>query len=302
MPSRHSKERPWLTDLQIMHSSLKVTLYIALLISAIATASAAYDAPAALPPSLMRYTTDVLGSGSTRVILYESSGTYTEISDVTTGLATVGPSGAVFPSVSGPPSHGSYTYTIDPLNPSHATITYHGGRLPNDELYFATADAGSRQPQDYASFGSDTFALFPLQGAANATNVSMRTTLSSGHSTTLGFVIGGTKTTWVLVRAVGAGLGAFGVSGTAVQPAFTLYDAKQTVVGTSAGWGADPNLVAGLNTVASRAGAFPLSDTSDEGVALLPLKPGAYTAAITANTGGELLCEAYFLPYGADLP
>lgn len=83
------------------------------------------------------------------------------------------------------------------------------------------------------------------------------------------------------------------------QPSFTLYDGKQTLVGQSAAWGADPNLLPGYKAIASRIGAFPLSDSSDEGVLLLPLQPGAYTAVFKVSTSGQILCETYLLPYSS---
>lgn len=89
------------------------------------------------------------------------------------------------------------------------------------------------------------------------------------------------------------------------SPSFTLYNPGPTVIGfvlswgpdTSTIWSADPNLVDGYNTIFSLVGAFPLNPRSDEGVLLLPLNPGAYTAAFQAGSAGAILCEVYLLPY-----
>lgn len=60
---------------------------------------------------------------------------------------------------------------------------------------------------------------------------------------------------------------------------------------------ADPNLVGGYEIVFSMVGAFPLKGGSDEGVLLVPLNPGAYTAMYQAGCTGTILCEAYILPF-----
>jgi hypothetical protein len=84
-----------------------------------------------------------------------------------------------------------------------------------------------------------------------------------------------------------------------------LYDPVLTVIGfglaegsiPSTVWSSDPNLVNGYNTIFSLVGAFPLNAGSDEGVLLLPLNPGAYTAVFQAGSAGAILCEVYLLPY-----
>ena len=81
------------------------------------------------------------------------------------------------------------------------------------------------------------------------------------------------------------------------KPSFALYDSNQRVIGTSSVWSSDPNLILGYSTIFSMTGAFPLNSGSDEGVLLIQLPPGAYTAVFKAADAGTILCEVYILPF-----
>jgi hypothetical protein len=174
-----------------------------------------------------------------------------------------------------------------------------GGSLANDDLYFTAADSGAQMPPGgYTVFGySSSFALYPQQVNNGGCNVSNRCQLAVGGTAILGFVVQSGGPRWVLLRAIGASLGNFGVSSTVSNPSFTLYDSTETVQGTSSVWSSDPNLVGSYETIFSLVGAFPLNSGSDEGILLVPLKPGAYTAQFKAGSSGAMLFEAYILPF-----
>jgi hypothetical protein len=248
-------------------------------------------APAVISPCLVQYSLNqTLGPNTTRLFLYNADNTYVEINSYSTaGLGTSGGTSAV--------RQGSYTYTVDPLNASHATIVYDGGSTsPPDQLYFLSSTTGTQSPSLVVANVLTGFTLYPRQNASGGVNVSNRIQLNANGSTYTGLVIqGGAR--WVLIRAVGSTLAKFGVSPVVSGPSFTLYNSQQTSVGTSSVWSADPNLVTGYNTIFSLAGAFPLNSGSDEGVALISLNPGAYTIAFQATSGGQMLCEAYLLPF-----
>ena len=78
-----------------------------------------------------------------------------------------------------------------------------------------------------------------------------------------------------------------------------LRGRRRSVAKVSSGevWSVDPNLVGGYQKVFSFAGVFPLSNGSDEGVLLVPLNPGVYTAVFKAGSAGTILCETYILPF-----
>jgi uncharacterized protein (DUF1800 family) len=106
-----------------------------------------------------------------------------------------------------------------------------------------------------------------------------------------GFVVsGGPKT--VLVRAVGPGLAAFGVTGTLPDPTLTLFDAGNVPVVSNDNW--DAANAASFGQV----GAFALPANSKDAVIVTTLQPGAYTAQISGvgplNTGVAIL-ELYDL-------
>ncbi len=104
-----------------------------------------------------------------------------------------------------------------------------------------------------------------------------------------GFVIGGAPKT-VLIRAIGPGLGAFGVPGTLPDPFLTLFDGASKVIATNDTWNA-----ADLATMTS-VGAFPLPAGSKDAVIVTTLPPGNYTAQISGlgnpPTGAAIL-EVY---------
>jgi hypothetical protein len=224
------------------------------------------------------------------------------------------------------PYSGTYNYSVDPQNPSHATIVYDGGAGPlaNNDLYFYSANFGGLSPPGMFFPGGEVpgFWWSPMQLNNGGVNISNRCQLSSGAVAISGFVVESTgpglagsgnvslflpssgesllQSTgprWVLLRAVGASLTSFGVSGVVSNPSFTLYDSNQTPLRSSSVWSSDPNLTGGYSTVFSLAGAFPLNTGSDEGVLLVQLPPGGYTAVFKAGSAGSILCEVYILPF-----
>jgi hypothetical protein len=248
-------------------------------------------APASLPPCLIQYSTlkPLIHLSASRLMLYNADQTYVEINSISNG-------GSI------PTSTGTFTYVVDQQNPAHATIVYNGrgGSLANDELYFETANFGLEGPPNQATPAGDSFpafTLYPRQATNGACNVSNLCQLATGSTGTCGFVVQSGGPRWVLLRAIGASLRNFGVSPTVSSPSFTLYDSTQTVQGTSSVWSSDPNLVGGYQTIFSLVGAFPLNIGSDEGVFLVPLNPGAYTAQFKAGSAGTILFEAYILPF-----
>lgn len=248
-------------------------------------------APASLPPCLIQYSSGSSNPrSSSRLVLYYSGQTYTVINWIFSNSGTI---------TTQAPVSGSFTYTVDLQNSSHATIAYEGGALPNDELYFSVTDSGSQYPPNsiLPFSGYANFSLYPNQITSGGINVSNRANLAAAGYGITGFVIASGGPRWVLVRGVGKSLGKYGVPSGVSIPTFTLYDSTQTVVGTSSVWSSDPNLISGYNTIFLLLGAFPLNSGSDEGVLLVPLIPGAYTVIYNAGIPGTMLCEVYILPF-----
>jgi hypothetical protein len=254
---------------------------------------AQYAAPSSIAPALIQYTSsNNPGYPNTRLILYSSDQTYMEIS-----LISRSPLGTSTQA----PHSGTYLYSIDPQNSSHATIVYDGGSgsPATDNLYFTATDFGLQTPPVPVSAGAGppTFTWAPKQVTNGGVNLSNRSQLNSGGIAISGFVVSSASPRWVLLRAVGTSLSNFGVSGFVATPSLTLYDSTQTIIGASSVWSADPNLTGGYSAMFSLTGAFPLANASNEGVLLVQLNPGAYTGVFSAATAGTILCEVYFLPY-----
>lgn len=245
-------------------------------------------APAALPPCLILYSANQLGHIFSRLMWYGSNQQYVDINNTYSGI--------VGPGTEAPLGPGTFTYSVDPQNPAHATITYEGG-ASTDQLYFYTATSGNQTGTLISDGSMENFTLYPQQASNGAGNMSQRCELAAGGTCISGFVIQSGGPRWVLLRAVGDSLSNFGVSGAVANPSFTLYDSTGAVVGTSSVWSADPNLVGGYETVFSMVGAFALESGSDESVLLVSLNPGAYTAMYQASTAGTILCETYILPF-----
>jgi len=125
-------------------------------------------------------------------------------------------------------------------------------------------------------------------------NVSCRIQVAAGSNLTAGFVIGGTTSKTVLIRAVGPTLTIYGVSGVMPDPQLTVFN-NGGIIAYDAGWGGDPQLNAAMAAVY----AFPFSDPgSKDSAVLLTLAPGSYTAQVdsASNTSGTTLVEVYEVP------
>ena len=150
---------------------------------------------------------------------------------------------------------------------------------------------------------------FTLPTAANATvvrvplsparlvNLSTRANAGAGDATLIpGFFIAGSAPKRVLVRGVGPGLAAFGVTDVLAQPELTVRRADGSIVVANRGWdsagASDPAAIA---RVGAAVGAFALTPGSRDCAVVVTLEPGSYTAPITASDGGSgvALVEVY---------
>jgi hypothetical protein len=123
-------------------------------------------------------------------------------------------------------------------------------------------------------------------------NISARTQVGVGANVLIaGFVIGGTTSETVLIRASGPALTPFGVSGVLRDPQLQLNNSSG-MVATNAGWGGDIQIAAAAASV----GAFSWGTLSTRNSAILvTLSPGTYTAEVSGESGdtGTALVEVY---------
>jgi protocatechuate 3,4-dioxygenase beta subunit len=124
-------------------------------------------------------------------------------------------------------------------------------------------------------------------------NLSARSTVGAADSMLIaGFVIQGTGTKRLLVRAVGPKLGEFGVTGALADPKLEIFNATGTVVSTNDDWSSS------LASAFTQAAAFALNTGSKDAALVVTLPAGAsYTAVVSGVNGatGEALVEIYDL-------
>jgi hypothetical protein len=128
-------------------------------------------------------------------------------------------------------------------------------------------------------------------------NVSCNSLIPVGGSLTAGFVITGSTSKTVLIRATGPTLQTdFDVSGVMTDPQVKVYSSGGAApIASNAAWGGDPQIAAASSSV----GAFAFaSTTSLDSAVLITLSPGAYTAVVSSvsNGGGVALVEVYEIP------
>ena len=122
--------------------------------------------------------------------------------------------------------------------------------------------------------------------AARIGNVSLRATLQARQPLIVGLTMsGGAKP--VLMRAVGPGLGAFGVANAMPDPSLALFEGA-TVVATNDNWTPDSSLA----TTTTAVGAFPLVTGSKDAVLLRSLADGK-TLQVQGVADGNVLVEVY---------
>ena len=104
-----------------------------------------------------------------------------------------------------------------------------------------------------------------------------------------GFSLAGAGRKQVLLRAVGPGIGQFGVTSTLRDPVLILRAANGAEVTRNDNW------PAAIGPSFGRVGAFPLASGSADAAVLAELSPGSYTAQIesTDGTAGDTLVELY---------
>ena len=153
-----------------------------------------------------------------------------------------------------------------------------------DTAQATTTDSGIMLVEAYDAGPSDGRKL---------TNLSARFPVGTGDNILIaGFVLAGTGTKQVLVRAVGPTLAGYGVTSPLADPQLTVFDGA-TSVANNDNWSSA--LVAIFDTV----GAFHLLDTSKDAALVVTLLAGkAYTVQVSGvnNTTGEALVEIYTLP------
>jgi hypothetical protein len=124
--------------------------------------------------------------------------------------------------------------------------------------------------------------------AARVVNLATRALVGGSAGMPIaGVVVGGTGAKRLLIRAVGPGLAAFGVTGTLPNPDIAIVSRGATIV-------RNDNWLAADATTFAQVGAFSLPANSADAAVVHSLLPEAYTTSVgVAGGSGILLLEVY---------
>jgi hypothetical protein len=148
--------------------------------------------------------------------------------------------------------------------------------------YFSAASALS-------DTGSGSTVVVNSGSTSRLSNIATRLNLIANSVAFAGFVINGSQTQTVMIRAVGPGLAALNVPNFAADPTVELYNGAGVKIGENDDWTGTQAV-----SLATQVGAFPLPAASKDAVLLATLPPGAYTLQVRGKTGGgELIVEVY---------
>jgi len=130
---------------------------------------------------------------------------------------------------------------------------------------------------------------------ARLTAVSARMNVTLGEGALIaGFSIAGNAPKTMLIRGVGPGLSAFGVTGVLADPQIAVFSGS-TQVASNDNWETGNSTAAQISAASAQVGEFPLSPGSKDAALLITLQPGSYTVIVTGvgNTTGVALVEVY---------
>ncbi|MGA2692858.1 MAG: immunoglobulin domain-containing protein [Opitutaceae bacterium] len=180
---------------------------------------------------------------------------------------------------SSPTSHDAALLETEPIGAYTAQISGQSG------------DTGVALAEVY----DDTPAGSYTPSTARLVNISARAQAGSGPNILIaGFVIGGSTSRTVLIRASGPALVPFGVTGVLSDPEVQLYSGSN-LLASNDGWGGASD----ISNAAAAVNAFSWTDpTSRDSAILVTLPPGAYTAQVSGASGdsGIALIEVYEVP------
>jgi hypothetical protein len=137
--------------------------------------------------------------------------------------------------------------------------------------------------------------VYELDGTGRTINLSTRALVGTGDQVLIGgFVLQGVAHQRMLLRAVGPGLTAYGVSNALPDPVLTLYSGS-TAIANNLRWTTN---AAAVSEAGRRVAAFPLAANSEDAALLITLAPGAYTVEVRGESGGTgvALLEIYDVP------
>jgi hypothetical protein len=200
----------------------------------------------------------------------------------------------------GSAGEGTWTYESTGSATARVVLKYSDGAFA-DEVYllqFTSQSEGTLDLRETPETG--TFRLAPVSPPSSLANSSNRSWVRPDTAAFAGFVIAGSSSRVVLIRAVGPGLRRFGVVDCLAHPAVQVTRlGVQGVLGANVEWSAVEQMGEAITRTGALVGAFPLEAGSADSALILSLPPGPYVAEVTAGVageGGQVLLETYILP------
>jgi uncharacterized protein YkwD len=191
-------------------------------------------------------------------------------------------------------SSGGYSVPV-PGSGSY-TVTFSGGSVPTIQKNVSIIN-GQNVKADYIVIGSSTPTptptATPSPGAPRLANISTRAAVGTNANVLIGgFIITGTQTKKVIVRAIGPSLP---LPGSLLDPALELHDSTGAVIASNDNWGQSAN-----STEIADSGVAPKNPS--ESAILMSLAPGSYTAVLSGvnQTTGTAVVEVYDLDNAAN--
>jgi hypothetical protein len=149
--------------------------------------------------------------------------------------------------------------------------------------------------------GVSLIEVYEMDGTARLLNLSTRARVETGDGILIsGFVVTGSGSRHLLIRAGGPVLGPLGVQGVLADPALTVLDSQGVTRAQNDNWG-DGGHATELAALFKTAGAFPFEDNSKDAALTVDLPAGAYSIQVkgVGNTSGVALLEVYDLSVDA---
>ena len=175
----------------------------------------------------------------------------------------------------------TFPVELEPTNPAESVIAI---SLPPGS-YTAVLQGANN------SAGNALCELYDLEpGNSSVRNISTRGQVGSGDDVMIGgFIVGGTNSSKVIIRAIGPSLTAVGVAGALPDPILELHNSDGSLIFQNDNWRSDQEQQIIASTV-------PPSNDQESAI-VATLTPGAYTAIVrgAGNTTGVALVEVYAL-------
>jgi hypothetical protein len=202
----------------------------------------------------------------------------------------------------------SWSANVAVSNPFNPFIGYPNQQKIGDYITVVSDDAGANVAYAATFNGEeDIYYVRILPSAAvaqtNLGNISTRSLVQTDEHVMIGgFIVQGTGTKRVIIRAIGPELTQFGITDALANPRLELYNGTGALIGTNDDW--QTTIVGGVitrNQVSDIQNSGLAPTEANESAIIADLQPGNYTAILRGvnDTTGVALVEVYDFNPGA---